>query len=251
MYDDGVSPLFVPDCRMMVSLSFVPDCRMMVSPSFVPDCRMMVRPSFVPDCRMMVSPLFVPGCRMMVSPSFVPGCRMMVSPSFVPDCRMMVSPLFVPDCRMMVSPSFVPDCRMLVSPLFIAVVVAVSDLCAGSSPTNHLYTAHTDESSPGSASAPYAPNWRSLDTRPLPQWYDDVKFGIFIVWGVYAVPAYKTEWFWERWQSGSPSFVQFMKENYPPDFTYADFAAQFTAEFFDPDQWMDMIEASGARWAML
>ncbi len=42
-----------------------------------------------------------------------------------------------------------------------------------------------------------------------------------------------------------------MKKNYPPDFTYADFAAQFTVELFDPDQWMDMIEASGPRWAML
>ena len=39
-----------------------------------------------------------------------------------------------------------------------------------------------------------------------------------------------------------------MKDNYPPDFTYADFASQFTAEFYDPDQWADIIKASGAKW---
>lgn len=34
----------------------------------------------------------------------------------------------------------------------------------------------------------YKPTWESLDTRPLPQWFDDAKFGIFIHWGVYSVP---------------------------------------------------------------
>lgn len=40
----------------------------------------------------------------------------------------------------------------------------------------------------------YEPTWESLDTRPLPQWYDDAKFGIFIHWGVFSVPAFETEW---------------------------------------------------------
>ena len=34
----------------------------------------------------------------------------------------------------------------------------------------------------------YQPTWGSLDTRPVPQWYKDAKFGIFIHWGVYSVP---------------------------------------------------------------
>lgn len=35
----------------------------------------------------------------------------------------------------------------------------------------------------------YQPNWESIDKRPTPQWLDDAKFGIFIHWGVYSVPA--------------------------------------------------------------
>ena len=41
----------------------------------------------------------------------------------------------------------------------------------------------------------YTPDWRSLDTHPLPKWYDDAKVGIFIHWGVFSVPAFKNEWY--------------------------------------------------------
>ena len=40
------------------------------------------------------------------------------------------------------------------------------------------------------ACAAYEPTWESIDKRPLPQWWTDAKFGIFIHWGPYAVPAY-------------------------------------------------------------
>ena len=36
----------------------------------------------------------------------------------------------------------------------------------------------------------YKPNWESLDKRPVPEWFQDSKFGIFIHWGVYSVPAW-------------------------------------------------------------
>ncbi|MCJ8164389.1 alpha-L-fucosidase [Pontibacter sp. E15-1] len=43
----------------------------------------------------------------------------------------------------------------------------------------------------GNASAQqYEPNWASLDKRETPTWWTDAKFGIFIHWGPYAVPAY-------------------------------------------------------------
>lgn len=40
----------------------------------------------------------------------------------------------------------------------------------------------------------YDPTWASLDTRPLPQWFDDGKVGIFIHWGVFSVIGYSSEW---------------------------------------------------------
>ena len=94
----------------------------------------------------------------------------------------------------------------------------------------------------------YSPTWESLDSRPLPAWYDEAKFGIFINWGVFSVPAFGSEWFWFNWQGRKdPSFVKFMKKNYRPDFTYPDFAPMFTAEMFDPNHWADIFEASGAK----
>ncbi|MGB2865284.1 MAG: alpha-L-fucosidase, partial [Sedimentisphaerales bacterium] len=36
----------------------------------------------------------------------------------------------------------------------------------------------------------YQPNWESIDSRPTPQWFTDAKFGVFICWGLYSVPAW-------------------------------------------------------------
>ncbi|XP_066949010.1 alpha-L-fucosidase-like [Macrobrachium rosenbergii] len=100
--------------------------------------------------------------------------------------------------------------------------------------------------------ARYDPSWDSLDTRPLPQWYDDAKIGIFVHWGVFSVPSFGSEWFWELWKKAeNPYYVNFMKENYPPNATYQDFASQFTAEFFDPEEWTEVFNASGAQYIVL
>ena len=97
-------------------------------------------------------------------------------------------------------------------------------------------------------SAKYTPNWKSLDSRPLPPWYDEAKFGIFIHWGVFSVPSFHSEWFWNYWKLQKiPDVVSYMDKNYSPDFTYADFASQFTVEFFNPREWADILQASGAR----
>ncbi|XP_071549963.1 alpha-L-fucosidase-like [Panulirus ornatus] len=104
----------------------------------------------------------------------------------------------------------------------------------------------------GVAWARYEPTWSSLDTRPLPEWYDGAKIGIFLHWGVFSVPSYGSEWFWEYWQGKQYfDYVEFMKMNYPPNFTYQDFAAQFTAEFYNPEEWASIFDASGARYVVL
>jgi len=93
----------------------------------------------------------------------------------------------------------------------------------------------------------YEPNWKSLDARPLPKWFDEAKIGIFLHWGVFSVPAFGSAWFWNYWKNNNPAYVNFMKKNYKPGFTYADFAKDFHAEFFDPAEWADIFEAAGAR----
>lgn len=98
----------------------------------------------------------------------------------------------------------------------------------------------------------YTPDWKSIDSRPNPSWYDEAKVGIFIHWGVFSVPSYGSVWFWEYWKGQhNQKYIDFMKKNYPPNFTYADFAAKFTAEFYDADQWAELFAASGARYVVI
>ncbi|CAL4059923.1 unnamed protein product, partial [Meganyctiphanes norvegica] len=109
----------------------------------------------------------------------------------------------------------------------------------------------------------YDASWESLDKRPLPEWYDDAKIGIFVHWGTYSVPSFGIpgahgypgkqgmgEWFWKRLEEGEPHNVAFMKDNYPT-FTYQDFAAEFTAEFFDPNYWAKVFQDSGTKYVVL
>ena len=106
----------------------------------------------------------------------------------------------------------------------------------------------------GVLSKTYQPNWSSLDTRPLPSWYDDAKIGVMLHWGVYSKPSFSdpdggwAEWFWQDWKGTKDELVvKFMQENYPPGFTYADFAPMFEAELFDPQEWAEIFETSGAK----
>ncbi|KAK6033444.1 Alpha-L-fucosidase [Ostertagia ostertagi] len=102
-------------------------------------------------------------------------------------------------------------------------------------------------------SAKYQPKWPSIDSRPLPQWYDDVKFGIFCHWGVYSVPAFRSEWFWWYWKGDKPDkdVVNYVNRNYKPGTTYADFAKDFTAELFDAKEFADIVKSSGAKYFVL
>ncbi|MCL4168643.1 UNVERIFIED_CONTAM: hypothetical protein GTU68_002831, partial [Idotea baltica] len=98
----------------------------------------------------------------------------------------------------------------------------------------------------------YEPNWKSLDGRPLPKWYDEAKVGVFLHWGVFSVPSYKSEWFWNLWKiDKNTDIVNFMKANYRPNFEYPDFASQFHAEFYDPDKWAEIFQDAGAKYVVI
>ncbi|KAG8176478.1 hypothetical protein JTE90_007148 [Oedothorax gibbosus] len=97
----------------------------------------------------------------------------------------------------------------------------------------------------------YTPDWASLDARPLPRWFDDAKIGIFLHWGVFSVPGFGSEWFWNYWHGNSSEYVEFMGKNFKPGFTYPEFAPQFTAEFYKPEDWAELFQASGAKYVVL
>lgn len=112
----------------------------------------------------------------------------------------------------------------------------------------------------------YKPEWGSIDKRPVPGWFQESKFGIFIHWGVYSVPAWGptgdsigvydkyAEWYWKKMDMPSKVqkyFKEFHTKTYGPNFRYQDFAPMFKAELFDPDKWADLFKESGAKYIVL
>ncbi len=102
----------------------------------------------------------------------------------------------------------------------------------------------------------YEPTRASLDTHPVPRWYKDAKFGIFIHWGAYSVPAgtsrqQASEWylFYQQWRDTQP--WQYHRDTYGEDFTYDQFIPQWKAERYDPDSWIRLFEDAGAEYFVL
>jgi len=99
---------------------------------------------------------------------------------------------------------------------------------------------------------PFQPDWNSLKGYKIPEWYQDAKFGIFIHWGVYSVPAFGNEWYPRNmYRQGTPEFKHEV-ETYGPqtNFGYKDFIAQFQPKGFDPKAWAALFKESGARYVI-
>ena len=113
----------------------------------------------------------------------------------------------------------------------------------------------------------YGPTWESLDSRPVPQWFTDAKFGIFIHWGLYSVPGFSSkgsyaEWYWNALNEDPEkakdkrlerhlAITDFHQRVYGKDFPYSGFRDGFRAELFNPEEWADIFKRSGARYVVL
>lgn len=102
----------------------------------------------------------------------------------------------------------------------------------------------------------YQAEWKALDARPTPSWYREAKFGIFIHWGVYSVPAFTrkggyAEWYWRGLADTTTFLNKWHRRTYGERFQYQDFAPLFKAELFQPDQWAELLAKSGARYVVL
>jgi alpha-L-fucosidase len=102
------------------------------------------------------------------------------------------------------------------------------------------------------AKGPFRPEWESLATHTLPQWYRNAKFGIFIHWGAYSVPAFANEWYPRNmYVAGTPEFEHHVKTYGPQKtFGYKDFIPQFRGEKFDAAEWAELFRRAGARFVM-
>ncbi len=101
----------------------------------------------------------------------------------------------------------------------------------------------------------YRPDWDDLDSRPVPAWFRDAKFGIFIHWGVYAVPGWCTvgnyaEWYQYGLQTTDSARMRFHQAKFG-NRSYYDLANDFKAELFNPEEWAKLFERSGAKYIVL
>jgi alpha-L-fucosidase len=102
-------------------------------------------------------------------------------------------------------------------------------------------------------------NWESLDSRATPEWWRDAKFGIFVHWGVYSVPAWCDGWYAEWYYNliqdkpgcGSPTMIARHQKVYGKDFKYPQFAPQFKAQQYDPQAWAKLFRSAGAKYVIL
>lgn len=103
---------------------------------------------------------------------------------------------------------------------------------------------------------PFEAKWDSLEQYEIPQWYKDAKFGIFIHWGAYSVPAFGSEWYPRQMyidtKRRGDNFFQHHIDTYGPQqkFGYKDFIPQFKAEKFDAKAWAKLFKDTGARYVI-
>jgi len=138
----------------------------------------------------------------------------------------------------------------------MAVVAALAVAPAAASPSVSSYpaavSAQLGRIDRAIARGPFRANWQSLAAYRVPDWYRDAKFGIFIHWGVYSVPAFGTEWYSRNmYVPGDPAFDHH-RAVFGPQSTYGykDFIPRFDGSKFDPSAWIALFKRSGARYVV-
>ena len=129
---------------------------------------------------------------------------------------------------------------------YVLALVVVAGLCGTAGPVA------AGEKAPAPLKV-YDATWASLDSRPVPKWFNEAKFGIFIVWGPYSVPGWApvgsyAEWYGYRAWQRSKGYWDFYTKNYGEKFDYRQFGEKFTASRWDPDRWARLFADSGARY---
>jgi alpha-L-fucosidase len=102
------------------------------------------------------------------------------------------------------------------------------------------------------SAGPFRPEWQSLANYQVPDWYKDAKFGIFIHWGLYAVPAFGSEQYPRAMYTEGSKVYKHHLETYGPlnKFGYKDFIPMFKAERYDPAAWARLFKQAGAKYVV-
>ena len=99
---------------------------------------------------------------------------------------------------------------------------------------------------------PFKDTWESLTKYQAPDWYRNAKFGIFIHWGIYSVPAFGSEWYSRNMYIKDSKEYKHHVETYGSHdkFGYKDFIHMFKAEKFDAKEWSRLFKEAGAEYVI-
>ena len=139
-------------------------------------------------------------------------------------------------------------CARFALVVFMLLLPAATLVCAQHpAPSVQQQLARVEE---GTRGGPFAADWDSLGAYRVPDWFRDAKFGIFIHWGVYSVPAYANEWYSRNmYVQGNGAFKHHVATyGAQSKFGYKDFIPLFRAERFDAADWVDLFARAGARY---
>lgn len=99
----------------------------------------------------------------------------------------------------------------------------------------------------------FQPNWDNIaENYKFPDWFVDGKFGIFIHWGPYSVPAFNNEWYARHMYLKDHKVYKHHIETWGPQekFGYKDFIPLFKAEKFNVKEWVEVFKKSGAKYVV-
>ncbi len=124
----------------------------------------------------------------------------------------------------------------------------------------------------------YQPTLASIKQHPLPAWYQDAKFGVFVHWTISSVPAYAptglgdishifakksevyaythqpyAEWYQNSLRIKDSPVDDYHRKTYGPDYPYENFARTFNeqSQQWDPEAWAGLFARAGARYVVL
>jgi alpha-L-fucosidase len=120
---------------------------------------------------------------------------------------------------------------------------------------------------------PWKADWESLAKHTAPEWFDDIKFGMFIDWGLWSVAGYAPllgdgavypDWYEYMMVADKPgegprqyekhgkkfTLRPYHEKNWGADFYRGDFIPLFEAQRFDPDKLTDIAVEAGMKYVI-
>ncbi len=123
----------------------------------------------------------------------------------------------------------------------------------------------------------YTADKKSISKHEVPEWFHDAKFGIFIHWGLYSVPAFAVtgidmveslekrgvkehmknnpyaEWYLNTLRIPDSATEKFHIETYGKEFSYDDFVPIFNEEIkkWNPEEMVDLFKKARAKYVVL